>query len=125
MIGQILIGKASSIQELPRTEWEEMLRATPDHARHRLAFMSNEHHQVRNMAVLDLPRLGHPLTPEHFATHLGLDFDRVVGILDELERKLFFLVRNDAGCVSWAYPVTVDHTPHKLTFSTGERLHGA
>jgi hypothetical protein len=50
---------------------------------------------------------------------------RVDEILDELDRKLFFLVRNDAGCVSWAYPVTVDHTLHKLTFSTGERLHGA
>ena len=45
--------------------------------------------------------------------------------LAELERRLFFLVRNEEGAVSWAFPVTVDKTPHRLTFSTGERLHGA
>ena len=125
MIEQILIGKGASINELPRAEWDAMLRATPEHAQSRLAFMTPEHHLVRNMAVLDLPRMGHPLAPEYFASNLGLAIDRIDGILDELERMLFFLVRNDAGCVSWAYPVTVDHTLHKLTFSTGERLHGA
>ena len=72
-----------------------------------------------------LPREGHPLEPDYFATQLSMDRARVVDILDELERRLFFLVRNEEGSVSWAYPVTVDHTPHKLTFSTGERLHGA
>ena len=125
MIEQILIGKGDKLEELPRTEWEAMVRATPEHAQSRLAFMTQDHHQVRNMAVLDLPEVGHPLAPEYFATRLDLGFDRVVEVLDELERKLFFLVRNDAGCVSWAYPVTVDRTPHRLTFSTGERLHGA
>jgi hypothetical protein len=125
MIEQILIGKGDEIEELPRAEWEAMVRATPEHAQSRLAFMTQDHHQVRNMAVLDLPRVGHPLTPEHFATRLDLGFDRVVEVLDELERKLFFLVRNEAGCVPWAYPVTVDRTPHQLTFSTGERLYGA
>lgn len=125
MVDQILIGRESSIEVLPRPEWERLLRQTPEHAADRLAFMSADHHRVRNMAVVDLARMGHPLAPEYFATRLGVDFERVVGILDELERRLFFLVRNDAGCVSWAYPVTVDHTLHKLTFSTGERLHGA
>ncbi len=49
----------------------------------------------------------------------------VRAILEELERKLFFLVRNDQGAVTWAFPATVETTPHKLTFSTGERLYGA
>jgi hypothetical protein len=49
----------------------------------------------------------------------------VTGIVTELERNLFFLVRNEDGEVSWAYPVTVDRTPHRLAFSTGERLYGA
>ena len=65
------------------------------------------------------------MEPEYFAEQLNLDPVRVVEILGELERKLFFLVRNAEGAVSWAYPVTVDRTPHRLTFSTGERLHGA
>jgi hypothetical protein len=49
----------------------------------------------------------------------------VKGILDELERNLFFLVRNAQGAVSWAYPVTVEPTPHQLRFHSGERLYAA
>jgi hypothetical protein len=125
MIEQILIGRGNSIREMPRLEWERELRQTPERAEDRLAFMSEDHHRVRRMAVTDLARRGQPLEPEYFARQLNLDPVRVVEILGELERKLFFLVRNAEGAVSWAYPVTVDRTPHKLTFSTGERLHGA
>lgn len=125
MIEQILIGRGDSIREVPRSEWERELLRTPEHAEDRLAFMSEDHHRVRRMAVTDLARRGRPLEPEYFARQLNLDPLRVVEILGELERKLFFLVRNADGAVSWAYPVTVDRTPHKLTFSTGERLYGA
>lgn len=125
MIEQVLIGQGDSIREIPRPVWERELRKVPEHAKDRLDFMSEDHHQIRRLAVMDLARCGTPLGPEHFAAQLGLDRDRVVEILDELERKLFFLVRNTEGAVSWAYPVTVDRTPHRLTFSTGERLHGA
>jgi len=125
MIEQILIGRGDSIREIPRSVWEQKLRQTPEHAEDRLAFMSEDHHRIRRLAVLDLARQGIPLAPEYFAEQLHLDRDRVVEILEELERKLVFLLRNSDGAVSWAYPVTVDRTPHRLTFSTGERLHGA
>ena len=36
-----------------------------------------------------------------------------------------FLFRNPAGDVTWAYPVTVDQTPHQVTFSSGEKLYAA
>ena len=36
-----------------------------------------------------------------------------------------FLFRNPLGEVTWAYPVTVDTTPHPITFSSGEKLYGA
>ena len=45
--------------------------------------------------------------------------------LAELERRLFFLVRNRVGEVSWAFPVTAEVTPHQLTFPSGERRYGA
>lgn len=125
MTQQVLIGQGNGILEMPRAEWERLVLATPEHAENRLAFMTVDHHRIRNLAVRDLPRQGHPLAPEYFVERLGLERDRVVEILGELERKLFFLVRNPEGAVSWAYPVTVDRTPHKLTFSTGERLYGA
>jgi len=46
-------------------------------------------------------------------------------ILTDLEERLFFLVRDHSGDVSWAFPVTVDNTGHHLLFSTGERLDAA
>jgi hypothetical protein len=36
-----------------------------------------------------------------------------------------FLFRNDGGSVTWAYPVTVEQTPHHMSFSTGERAYAA
>ena len=125
MTQTILIGRGREIEEIPRTEWEAQLQPARERTKARLAFMTADHHRVRRLAVLELARQGQPLAPRYFAEQVDLEEDRVISILDQLERNLFFLVRNDEGAVSWAYPVTVDRTPHRLTFSTGERLHGA
>ncbi|SPE40336.1 hypothetical protein SBA3_3720006 [Candidatus Sulfopaludibacter sp. SbA3] len=65
------------------------------------------------------------MKPAQIATSVGLDIPAVTGLLDDLEKHLFFLVRNGLGEVSWAFPVTSDRTPHRLRFSTGERIFGA
>ena len=91
-----------------------------------LAFMTPRHHAVRNFVVRELPgNHGRPLTPAQIANALGFPVEMTAGILDELERHLFFLVRDRRGNVSWAFPVTCDRTPHRLRFSTGERIFGA
>ena len=90
-----------------------------------LGFMTEAHHKVRNFAVLELPRSGKPLPPERIAQELQLPQARVAEILDELERHKTFLFRNAQGAVTWAYPVTVDPTPHRLSFSTGEQVYAA
>jgi hypothetical protein len=90
-----------------------------------LDFMSAEHHLVRNYVVRALPSVGKPLTPDFIGAAVGLATDRVIAILSELERHLTFLYRDSAGAVTWAYPVTVDRTPHHLTFSTGEQIYAA
>jgi hypothetical protein len=87
--------------------------------------LSSEHHLVRYFVVRELPRIGAPIPPEMIAEELSLPLGRTQEILDELEQKLFFLVRDEQGSVRWAYPVTVDPTPHRLQFSTGERLYAA
>ena len=125
MIEQILIGKGAEIVQMPRADWERELREYLEQPNDRLDFMTEDPHRIRRMAVVALAREGAPLVPEHFVERLDLDHGRVVEILDDLERNLFFVVRNEEGAVSWAYPVTVDRTPHRLTFSTGERLYGA
>ena len=92
----------------------------------RLAFMTPQHHAVRNFVVRELPRnSGRPLSPEQIARSLRLDLKSTAGLLEDLEGRLFFLVRDHRGSVSWAFPVTSERTPHRLRFGTGERIFGA
>ncbi len=90
-----------------------------------LAFMTADHHRVRNFVVSELPRAAAPLSPELIAGRLDLPVERVVGLLDDLEKHLTFLFRNPQGAVEWAYPVTAARTPHRITFSSGEKLYAA
>jgi hypothetical protein len=91
-----------------------------------LAFMTPHHHAVRNFVVRELPRNGgRPLRREQIAKALQLNAERATALLDDLEKHLFFLVHNGLGEVSWAFPVTTDRTPHRLRFSTGERIFAA
>jgi hypothetical protein len=110
---------------IPRETWEKGLAAVPEHVTAGLAFMTEEHHRLRNFVVRELPRTGEPLTPGFIADNLNLTLDQVQALLDELERHMTFLYRNDAGAVAWAYPVTVDPTPHRISFSSGERCYAA
>lgn len=125
MDSDVRIVQNGSLTCLPAADWKREFRAAVARGRRRLDFMSAEHHAIRRSAVTELVRTGEPIKPETFSQKLDISISRTVEILDELERNLFFLVRNDEGAVSWAFPVTTDKTPHKLTFNTGERLYGA
>ena len=105
--------------------WASEVRGASVGIRERLEFMSRDHHAIRRLAVRELVRTGKPVEPEAIASRTALGVERVEDVVAELEERLFFLVRNDAGHVAWAFPVTVEQTPHRLTFSTGERLYGA
>jgi len=121
----ILTADGKSIAAIPRAEWEAELRHAPDAIKTRLAFMTPEHHAVRRYAVAELPRHGRAMTTREIATALSLSADRVETIVGDLERALFFVVRTQGPAVSWAFPVTVDETPHPIAFSTGERCYAA
>ncbi len=121
----IRLGRGRQIIAIPRAEWEHDLAEVPEHSGARLGFMSPDHHRIRNYVVKPLPIAGTPIAPETIAADLKLSLTQVGTILDELERQLFFLVRNEQGHVAWAFPITVDVTPHQLTFSSGERVYAA
>ncbi len=121
----ILVKRGRQINEVPRITWEQQLAHVADPGKGPLAFMSSDHHRVRNFVVREMPRIGRPIPPARIAEELRLPPARVQTILDELESHLFFLVRNAEGEVEWAYPVTMANTPHRLTFSSGERLNAA
>jgi hypothetical protein len=125
MTETVLFGQGSQYIEIPRQKWEEHLSQVPGSDDPRHAFMTAAHHLVRNFVVRELPRLGQPMPPGFIAQNTALSLEQVTSILDELEQRLFFLVRDDQGMVVWAYPVTVAKTPYALIFSSGERLYAA
>src|SRR6266568_2318208 len=117
----LCMSSRGKILEVPEAHWRKHLAKVRHHPSERLSFMTDEHHRVRNFVVLELPRhAGEPLSPEAIAERLRLPLATVVAILDDLQKNLFFLVRNTAGQVSWAFPVTSEKTAHRLRFSSGE-----
>ena len=125
MRDHVLVGRDRQIHVSSRAAWESEVVRAPEVCAERLRFMGEEHHRVRYFVVEELAHRNRALSVGAISEGLKLAPEVVAGIVAELERNLFFLVRNEDGEVSWAYPVTVDRTPHRLAFSTGERLHGA
>jgi hypothetical protein len=123
MDNALLLGIWRMMISVPPALWQSQLAKETGQAD--LAFMTPDHHRVRDFVVRELPRYNRPLPPDLIAAELRLPLARVGVILDDLERNLTFLFRNPAGAVTWAYPVTVDPTPHRVTFSSGEKLYAA
>ena len=120
MNGSLLLGVWRYLVPIPRAIWQRQMGGSFD-----LGFVTEAHHRVRNYAVREMPSAGEPLSPERIAEALGLALDDVLGILDDLEQHMTFLFRSQGRDVTWAYPVTVDPTPHHVTLSTGERINAA
>lgn len=116
----LLLGIWRYMIPIPRFIWQRQVRGEAQ-----LDFMTEEHHQIRNFVVTEIPRSGEPLLPKFIAQALKLPLDQVVGILNDLEKHKTFLFRNEQGAVEWAYPVTAGQTPHRITFSTGEQVNAA
>jgi len=120
MDDRLLLGLWRCVLPVPSRIWRGIVKSDAD-----LGFMGADHHRVRNLVVSELPREGKPLTPEWVSEKLELPQPKVSAIMAELESNMTFLFRNPEGAVSWAYPVTVDRTPHHLTFSTSEQIYAA
>ena len=122
---KILLGRDHTILEVPQVTWQQHLTDVPQHSQARLSFMTGDHHRIRYFVVKEMVNTQKAIEPDFVGEKLNMPLERVDRILEELERNLFFLVRNAEGTVTWAYPVTVEPTPHRLNFSSGERVYGA
>ena len=108
--------------------WALFRRIVPREARKAargLGNLNTEQRRVHHFVVRELPRYGEPMPPELVSDGLSIPLEEVIEILDELERRLIFLFRPGGRDVVWAYPVTAEPTPHRLEFSSGERLWAA
>jgi hypothetical protein len=122
---RILRGTGREIHSVSEDDFLQAMEKLPQRIASRLAFMSAAHHQVRDFVVRELPRQVRPISPLSIAQTTDLAPAKVKAMLADLEKHLFFLVRDAAGDVAWAFPVTTSRTPHRLTFSTGEKTFGA
>jgi hypothetical protein len=124
-MNQVFLGFKHHLIPLPEWLFIQALKRETRKAGHRLGGLDEDHRRVHHFVVRELPRLAAPMPPTHVSDALGLDLKRVIEILDELEHRKVFLFSPGGRDVVWAYPVTVEKTPHRVTFSTGERINAA
>ena len=96
----LLLGLGRFLLRIPRPIWQQEVARSAQAAEKSLVFMTADHHKVRDFVVREMPRIAEPIPPERIAQDLNMELDRVVSILDELEKKLTFLYRNGAEATS-------------------------
>ena len=99
MNNNLLLGLFRCVLPVPRALWQMQVSRNARHLDGGLAFMSAEHHLIRNFVVRELPRVGKPLSPDSIAQNLNLPISQVETILDDLEKHMTFLFRNEEGAV--------------------------
>ena len=125
MKNKLMLGMWRYIINIPPFLWQKQIAKGKKRFEKVNGSLSDEYRMIHHFVVRELPYIGKPLSPELIANRLGLSADRVKDALDHLEKRMTFLYRNKNGEVVWAYPVTVDKTPHRITFSTGEQIYAA
>ena len=125
MKNALMIGLWRYMIKVPPHLWEKRRAGMKEKMVRNLSFMTEEHRLVHHFVVRELPAAGQPLAPETISSALHLSVERTATILADLEAHMTFLFRNSHGEVVWAYPVTVEPTPHHVTFHTGEALYAA
>ncbi len=122
---KLMTGVWRYILGVPPFLWEKQIEKAERKVKRSTRFMTPEHRLVHHFVVREMPRLGRPVPQELVAQELALDSERVSEIVRDLESRLTFLYTNSNGEVTWAYPVTVEKTPHSINFNSGERLYAA
>lgn len=125
MKNKLMLGLWKHIVNIPPFLWKKQIARAKKRFEAECGTLSREYRLLHHFVVRELPFAGRPLSPEYIGRKLNLPPDRVSVILADLEKRLTFLFRDKSGKVVWAYPVTVEKTPHHLTFNTGEQLYAA
>lgn len=125
MSNKLMLGLWRYVLHVPPFIWQKQIEKGKRRFEKEYGKMPTDFRNVHHFVVRELPRIGKPLPEGMIAGELGIAIDRVRTALDYLEKRMTYLYRNKAGEVIWAYPVTVEKTPHRIAFNTGEELYAA
>ena len=125
MKDNIYLGMGGLFIPIPSFIWRRLVAKTASDAEDNLNFMSADHHKVRDFVVTQIPQVDGPISTAAIAENLDMRVEDAKRIIDELERGMTFLYRSRPEGVTWAYPVTVDSTPHRVTFNSGVQTFAA
>ena len=125
MKDKIYLGVGHYFIPIPSFIWRRLVAKTANDAEGNLNFMSADHHKVRDFVVTQIPQIDGPISTATIAENLDMRVEDAKRIIDELERGMTFLYRSRPEGVTWAYPVTVDSTPHRVTFNSGVQTFAA
>ncbi len=122
MKDSLLLGLGRDMIPIPRMVWERVVKADARRTRAGLSFMSEDHHRVRDFAVLELPRTGAPLAPESIAEELDLAVPRVCRFWKSSRRISPSCSEATTGG-DLGLSGHRRRTPHHASFSTGEEAY--
>lgn len=125
MKNKLMLGLWRYIINVPPFLWQKQIAQGKRKFEKEHGSLTEEKRLIHHFVVRELPSNGTPLSPELISDKLSFPANLVKDALDYLEKRMTFLFRNEEGDVVWAYPVTVDKTPHSITFDTGEKLYAA
>jgi hypothetical protein len=123
--GSVLFGFRKTTVSVPAFVVNREMEKAVRRIRMKVKGFTAKKRKVHHFVVRELPGRGGPISINDVAHGLGMPLRRVEALIDELEKEKTFLYRRNSAGINWAYPVTVEATPHKITFSTGECVNAA
>ena len=125
MSNRLMLGLWRYVINVPPFLWQKQIEKGKRRFEKEYGRMPEGIRNVHHFVVKELPYFGKPLPAALISEKLGLSVKQVRSALDYLEEHMTYLYRNKEGAVVWAYPVTAEKTPHRITFNTGEALYAA
>lgn len=125
MKNKVMLGLWRFIINVPPNLIEKQMAKTMRRFESESRKFTAAHRTVHHCVVREMPSVDGPLSPEMVADKVNLPVEQVNALLNDLEKGMTYLVRDQRGHVVWAFPMTVEKTPHRLTFNTGEQAYAA
>ena len=122
---KMLMGIGIFMIPIPQVISNRGLEKGASGARAKAELLSEEERRVHYFVVKKMAVAKEPITAELVGEELDMPLERVEKTIDKLESLKTFLYRSDGKGISWAYPLSLENTGHKMTVSTGEEFFAA